>query len=110
MTIISGTENLSKREIYKMTMDAGIKRMRDYVGSEMTPVKHLFYKDVDSKGNENEILSIMDENGEVFATNSKTFKDDFCKMLELFGDEDFAITVISGVSKNDREFITCTIV
>lgn len=110
MTIICGTENLTKRDIYKLSMDASIKKMRDYVGSEMTPVKYLNYKDVDSKGAENEILSIMDENGDVFATNSKTFKEDFMKMVELFGDEDFAFTVISGVSKNGREFITCSLV
>lgn len=110
MTIIGATDGLTKRDIYKLTMDANIKKMSDYIGVEFTPVKHAFYTDENSKGETNEILSIMDENGDVYATNSATFKQDFAKMLDLFGDEDFQMTVVSGISKNGREFITCALV
>ena len=57
-----------------------------------------------------EVLAIMTPDGEIFATNSPTFKEDFFQMQELFqdmGETVHAISVISGISKAGREFISC---
>ena len=56
------------------------------------------------------MLSIMDKDGGVCATNSETFKRDFMNIEELMDGEAYTIEIISGQSKAGREFITCTLV
>lgn len=110
MTITKISKELDKKELYKMTMDAGIKKMKDYVGSTIDVYAYCIYTDFNSKDNkEVEILSVMDTDGSVFATNSATFKRDFLNIATLMEGEDFSIGVTSGTSKTDRMFITCTL-
>lgn len=110
MTITKISKELNKKEQYKMTKDAGIKKMKDYVGSSIDVYAYCIYTDFNSKDNkEVEVLSVMDTDGSVYATNSATFKKDFLDIAELMGGEDFSIGVISGTSKKGREFITCTL-
>ena len=56
------------------------------------------------------MLSIMDKDGGVCATNSDTFKRDFMNIANLMDGDDYTIEIISGQSKAGREFITCTLV
>lgn len=108
MTITKISKELNKKELYKMTMDAGIKKMKDYVGSSIDVYAYCIYTDFNSKDNkEVEVLSVMDTDGSVFATNSATFKKDFLNIATLMEGEDFSVGVISGTSKAGREFITC---
>ena len=108
MTITKISKELNKKELYKMTMDAGIKKMKDYVGSSIDVYAYCIYTDFNSKDNkEVEVLSVMDTDGSVFATNSATFKKDFLNIATLMDGEDFSVGVISGTSKAGREFITC---
>jgi len=110
MTITKTSKELTKKEAYKMTMDAGIKKMKDFIGSSLDVYAYCVYTDFDSKDNkEVEVLSVMDTDGNVYATNSATFKRDFVNIAELMADEDFSIGVTSGTSKAGREFITCTL-
>lgn len=110
MTITKTSRELTKKENYKMTLDPSIKKMRDIVGAQVEVSAFVLYKDVSSDGKEQEILSVMDADGTVYATNSPTFKKDFANICEIMDGEDFAIEVISGTSKAGREFITCTLV
>lgn len=108
MTITKISKELNKKELYKMTMDAGIKKMKDYVGSSIDVYAYCIYTDFNSKDNkEVEVLSVMDTDGSVFATNSATFKKDFLNIATLMEGEDFSVGVASGTSKAGREFITC---
>lgn len=109
-TIIKSNKELTKRESYKLTIDPSIKRMKDFIGVQIDVSAYCFYKDVNKDGKEVEVLSIMDKDGGVCATNSETFKRDFMNIVELMDGEEFAIEVISGESKAGREFITCTLV
>ena len=110
MTITKISKELNKKELYKMTMDAGIKKMKDFVGVSIDVYAYCVYTDFNSKDNkEVEVLSVMDTDGVVYATNSVTFKKDFMNIATLMEGEDFSVGVASGTSKAGREFITCTL-
>lgn len=110
MTIIEKSRELSKKDFYMMTLSPAIKKMKDSVGTVLDVDATVLYSDVNSDGKEVEVLSIMTKDGDVYATNSPTFKRDFQQIAELMAGEDYSIEVISGTSKADREFITCTLV
>ena len=109
-TIIKSDKELTKRESYKLTLDPAIKKMRDFIGVQIDVAGYCLYKDVNKDGKEIEVLSIMDTDGCVYATNSETFKRDFMNIADLMDGEVYAIEIISGKSKAGREFITCTLV
>lgn len=111
MIIIKTSKELTKRESYKLTMDPAIKKMKDFIGVQIDVAAYCLYKDMNDKdGKEVEVLSIMDKDGGVCATNSDTFKRDFQNIADLMDGEDYTIEIISGQSKAGREFITCTLV
>ena len=109
-TIIKSNKELNKRESYKLTLDPAIKKMKDFIGVQIDVAAYYFYKYVNKDGNEVEVLSVMDKDGGVCATNSDTFKRDFMNIADLMDGDDYTIEVISGQSKAGREFITCTLV
>lgn len=109
-TIIKSNKELTKRESYKLTLDPAIKKMKDFIGVQIDVAAYCLYKDVNKDGKEVEVLSIMDKDGGVCATNSETFKRDFMNIANLMDGDDYAIEIISGQSKAGREFITCTLV
>lgn len=110
MTIIKTSKELTKKETYKMTLDPAIKKMKDYVGSSIDVYAFCMYTDFNGKDNaEVEVLSVMDKDGTVFATNSPTFKKDFMNIAEIMEDDEYSIGIISGTSNAGREFITCTL-
>lgn len=112
MKIINSSENLTPKEIYSLTMSPKTQKMKNAIGSRIEIGAWAFYEDVNKKSGEiQEVLAIMTPEGEIFATNSPTFKEDFLQMQELFrdmGETVHAISVISGTSKAGREFISCT--
>ena len=110
MRITRTSKELSAQEKYFLTMAPSVQKMKDAVSQEIEVSAWCLYEDTNSKGDEQEILSIVTPEGDVFATNSPTFKEDFIKMYDMFidsGEKVTAIKVISGKSKSDREFITC---
>ena len=109
-TIIKSNKELTKRESYKLTLDPSIKKMKDFIGVQIEVAGYCLYKDVNRDGKEVEVLSIMDNDGGVYATNSETFKRDFMNIADLMDGECYSIEIISGQSKAGREFITCTLV
>lgn len=110
MTIIKTSKELSAQERYFLTMAPSVQKMKDAIGQELEVTAFCVYEDTNSKGEEQTILSMTTPEGDVFATNSPTFIEDFQKMWDLFndlGEQVKAIKVISGTSKSGREFITC---
>jgi len=112
MKIINSSENLTAKDIYNLTRSPRSQKMRSAVDSRIEIDKWALYEDIDKRtGEVHEVLSIESPEGEIFATNSPTFKDDFLDMVSLFaemGETVHAITVITGTSKAGREFVTCT--
>jgi hypothetical protein len=110
MAIIRTSKELSAVERYFLTMAPSVQKMKDAISQRIEVAAWCIYTDVNSKGEEQTILSIATPENEVFATNSPTFIEDFVKMQDMFaacGEPVNAVQVISGTSKAGREFITC---
>ena len=110
MKIITKSGELTPKEIYFLTMSPTVQKMSDAEGQIIEVSNWVVYEDENSKGETQSILSLRTPENEIFATNSPTFKEDFVKMNELFnsmGEQVHSIKVTSGMSKNDRKFITC---
>lgn len=111
MTTINRTsKELTKKEVYQMTMSPKIQKISDNKGVVIDVAVYCFYSDEKADGKRVDILSVMDADGSIYATNSPTFRDDFERICEIMDGEDFSIEVISGTSKAGREFVTCALV
>lgn len=100
-------EQLTNKQKYDLTMNPKTQKMKDAKGTVLEIAAWCVYIDTDKDGNDRQVLSILTPEREIYATNSATFMDDFDKMVDIFGAELTAIEVISGMSKNGREYITC---
>lgn len=111
MQILNKSEGLTTKDIYFLTMAPSTQSMKTVKGQRLEVDKWVVYQDIDKKTEqEMRVLAIKTPENETFATNSETFINDFCAMMELFtnaGETVPAISVISGTSKAGREFITC---
>ena len=108
MEIIKSAGELNKKEIYALTRGKA-QSLKDCAGMVITPGKWMLYTDQNSKGEDVEILSIMDVDGEVYTTTSPTFKDEFDYIAGLMDGEDYQIEVYNGTSKSGRTFINCSL-
>ncbi len=102
-------ETLSAKEAYDMTDSVGIQKLSTAAGQILEPVAYVMREDTNANGEINEIVSIKDKDGTVYATNSKTFTREFKKVLDYVHD-DFAqvhhIEIVPGRSKNNRPYIS----
>ena len=53
------------------------------------------------------MIAVETVDGELFATISNTFREEFLDMVEWFGADLGSIKVIAGTSKAGRKYITC---
>lgn len=104
-----GVKEDDKRTIYKMTKADGSKSLKDCVGEIIKPVGVIEYDDVNTKGEEIHMISIIDENFNVYAGQSNTFKNRFYEIDEMFDIGEYEIKITSGVTKAGREYVSCTL-
>ena len=52
-------------------------------------------------------LTLADRN--VYSCQSKTFRESFIQIYNLMDGEPFAVKKISGKTKNNRDYINCTL-
>lgn len=112
LTIIQKSKEFTARETWKLTRDAGILKMSDIEGQAIQPVEFCVYEDTNSEGEEQTLLSVLTDEGLVYATNSETFRREFLDMMQTFkeAEEDTPkITVTGGTTKNNRHYITCAL-
>lgn len=105
----TSTETITKLDTFKMTQGSQIQKVSDNNGKMITPSKWIVYEDVDKKNPDqvNTILSVMDTDGNVYATNSKTFREMFLNIEQIMEGEQYDLLIVSGTSKNGRTFYTC---
>lgn len=110
MNIIKTTSGLSNMDQYKMIKDASIKSISSLEDNTvLTYEAYILYNDIDKDGEEIQLLSIKTAEG-VYATNSKTFIEDFTDALEILDESDITtITVLKGTSKSNRTYYRCSI-
>ena len=109
-TITKTNKDLNKKEVYQMTKSPKIQKMSNNKGEVIDVAAYCFYTEEKNDGKSVDIVSIMDNDGAVYATNSPTFMSDFEDICDIMEGEDFSIEIISGTSKAGREFITCALV
>lgn len=96
----------SKKTMYKLTRAKGLN-IKDLENGTRLPVDvWALYTDVNTKGNEQTVLTII-SGEEKYHTISPTFQRDFADIVDLMDGEDFAIIIQKSNSKNGREFVTC---
>ena len=111
MEIIKANKELTKQEIYFLTKAQDVIKMTEAVDSTVDLVAWCIYTDVDADGKEVELFAMRTEEGESYATNSPTFIAAFRDILDVFEPEEVTkLKIMSGVSKNNRTYITCVYV
>lgn len=107
----SNTE-MTKKDIFMLTKNQKIRTVKSLQDGAKINVSHwIKFQDVkEDSGEIVEILSIMGDTGECYATNSKSFKDMFADIVEIMDGESFSIEKIGGVSKAGRQFVTCALI
>lgn len=110
MEIIKTMGNLTKGEMFNMTQGQNLGKVSDRAGEVIKVNSYIIYEDVDQDGDIQKILVFKDENGELSATISKTFIEQFEKLVDFMGEEEYSIQVIGKKSKNGRDYITCAVV
>lgn len=95
-----------KRTLYKLCKARG-QNVKDLEANSEHPVDaYLLYTDVNNKGDEQRVLTIM--SGDLkMQTISKTFIESFLEVAELMGDEEYSIKIIKDITKAGREFVSC---
>lgn len=97
--------------LYKMTRgktSVSVNKLDDdQLDNDFAVSAWLIYTDVNSKGEDVEILSVLTESGLVLAAQSKTFKESFFDIVDIVGDRPYSIRVLSGTSKSGRRYMDC---
>lgn len=112
MKIVKTSREFTKQEQYLMTMSPTLKMVNHVEDGETLNVSgYLTYTDTQSDGAEVEILSVigLDKAGnvDIWACQSRTFKESFGNLASIFGDEEFTIVKISGETKAGRPYVNC---
>ena len=109
--ILSYPEQLTKLERYQLTRNNDVS-IKDNEGTLITPVAWCMFEQEDEKNPDKvrTVLSIKDIDGSIYTTISKTFADEFLTIVDICEGSKFTISVIKGLTKAGREFVTCNLV
>lgn len=103
-------EEMDKKTKYRLMKSPNSKKMSDADGKMLSINAWVMYSSEDfSTGEVHDVLSIMTNEGEIYATISSTFIKEFKDIITVFGDEIDQIEVISRESRAGRKYITCTV-
>lgn len=111
--IRKSSETINPMEFYKMTQNSKNISLKDTEDITINIISWVVYSDINASGNEVELISIIDDQGLVYVTNSKTFRESFIKAVDFFEQNNSSfsvIKVIHGKSKAGRNFIDCEII
>lgn len=110
ITINKQSKDFTEVEQYLMTLDRGIKSLKDVKDNTSIPVAgYLTFTDEKENGDSVDILSIITPDNEVFSSQSSTFKRSFNNITNIMHDKHFSIIKVSGTTKNGRPFIDCAL-
>lgn len=108
MELLKTNKELSKKEIYFLTKAQDTQKMTEAADQTLELSAWAIYKDHNADGEEVELFAMRTVEGETFATNSQTFINAFRDILEVFDAEEVTkLKVMTGLSKNNRTYITC---
>ena len=102
--------DMDDRTAYKLMKSPEVKKMSEAEGSILEITSWIQYNSPDKETGEiKEVIAVETIDGELFATISNTFREEFLDMVEWFGADLGSIKVISGTSKAGRKYITCSV-
>ena len=108
MKVTEKSREFSKVEEYLLTISKNAHSLKDVPDNTAIPVNgYLVYEDVNSRGEEVEILSIITTDNEVYSTQSATFKKSFKDMFSMLDGIEFSLIKVSGTTKAGRPYIDC---
>ena len=103
-------EDMDPKTAYKLMKSPEVKKMSEAEGSILEIESWVQYNSPDRETGEiKEVIAIATPDGELFATISNTFREEFTDMVNYFGPDLGAIKVIAGTSKAGWKYITCSI-
>lgn len=103
-------EEVDKRTKFLMTKNPGMTSIKDVTDDTQLDITHVCkFVDVNKDGEPVEIETYMDKNGNVYATQSATFKEYFEDIRSIFEGEDISIIKKSDKTKSGRDFVYCTL-
>ena len=114
MTIINKSANVaSSFDLYKLVQSPERKKLTDIKGQTITLDKWVLYTEPGKDGKEMNLVALTTADGYAYCTNSATFFHSFenaVAMFAQFGEEFHEIQVVTGTSKNGRDYIDCVVV
>lgn len=110
ITINSQSKDFTEVEQYLMTLDRGIKSLKDVKDNTSIPVAgYLTFTDEKENDDSVDILSIITPDNEVFSCQSATFKRSFDNIFNIMHGKQFSVIKVSGTTKNNRPYIDCAL-
>lgn len=104
------SKDFTEVEQYLMTLDRGIKSLKDVKDNTSIPVAgFLTFTDEKENGDDVDVLSIITPDNEVFSCQSATFKHSFNNIYNIMHGKQFSIIKVSGKTKAGRPFIDCAL-
>lgn len=100
--------DMDARKVYALTR-ANAKKIIEAAGSVITPTAYVYYEDPDPKTGEFKKVLTIEADNETFGTISPTFIREFMDAADFFEGNPGAFKVVTGESKNGREFVTLEI-
>lgn len=102
--------NLDKRKVYYHTRSQGISLKEIEDGKIITPSEIVVYSDMNAKGEEKLITSVIDKDGVHYTTDSPYFREELMYIADLMDGEKYDIKIKKQVSKAGRTFTSCELV
>lgn len=110
MDILQRSKDFTAREQHKLTKSKTAQSVREVVGVNLNVTMWALYVDTNVKGEDVEVLALMDADGQVYTTISEVFKRSFFGIVEDFKDEEFPeIVILEGTTKAGRSYVDCDI-
>lgn len=114
INVIEKSREFTKVEMYLLTVSPSTISVKDIADGEIIPVEsYLLYEQTkpnkEGKMETMQILAIMTPERQVYACQSRTFKQSFMEMKDIMEGSPFSIIKISGKSKGGRDYVNCVL-
>lgn len=100
-----------KKAVYKLTKSASAQIQTIEPGTSLPVKDYCLFEDVyktrDGGEGTRDVLSFTTIDGAKYSTISPTFIRDFLEIVEIMGDDPFAVVITGGTSKGGRKFVDC---
>lgn len=111
MNILNMSGALNVGKLYKLSKSPEIAKLSTVKGEEIEIANFLVYEDENADGDVTTVASFETVQGELYATNSKTFVRDFRDILSMCVEAGAPmptrIKVLPKVGKSGREYLQC---